>query len=182
MIMTPEPALITSLQLPRELEERLEGKPLVDVVDALIDAGFGMKALALVGSVLGAIGCCRLVHSELRELGGPIDSEEDELLFGLLADWFAEPEEQSRRLALAAAEKLEYATPVAMLAAAIALSEGSLAPEESDQEVRAPEQACISLAIGAYVAAGKDMTASGDLPILVRRFSARGVEAMQAER
>jgi len=146
---------------PREFAEMLVEKGLLE--DAVRYTAY---ALCKRSAVQWACGC---VRAGIPDLG-----EDDVAALEIAEKWSAEPNDDDRRSAQAAAEKLEHATPASWVAMGAFLSEGSLAPPDAPVIAPAPHLTghCIA---GAVMLAGVAETPE-KAPEKFRQFVAAGVE------
>ena len=112
--------------LPSESVEQFSHRLLDGAVDGDGDndvLNFLACALPKRPGIWWAVQCIRTEQSRV--------AEEDESLLDVIEDWVSHPSESLRRQAMAAAEKLEMATPAALTGVAVFWSHGSMAPIEA---------------------------------------------------
>jgi len=127
-------------------------------IDSLVGAGQPEDALRILGRVLPkryalAWGCECLRHSH-KEMSGT-DRESDRVGLALAERWLGAPSEEHRRATLDFAERGEFATPGAWIAAAAGWAEGSLAPK-GYTDVAPPDSLCGEAVCAALLTAASD--------------------------
>lgn len=116
--------------------------------DALVEADRLPEALDLMTRALPAryaiAWASECLERDLAEQAEP--EQADRLCLAAAKRWLGEPSEQHRRSAMEMAERLEYATAGAWLAAAVAWSSGSIAPENLEPVPAPPDASSQALA------------------------------------
>lgn len=145
--------------------------------DALMASGRPAEALDLMTRVLpvkySIAWASECLESDIAQQEEP--DQADRVCLAAVKRWLGEPTEEHRRSAMEMADRLEYGTAGACLAAAAAWSSGSMAPASFDP-VLAPEgTSAAAIAAALKFLAGRDKNAFDDrlrsyLDLAVERF------------
>lgn len=139
-------AMLAKTVDPKRVPQEAAGKAPHVWFDSLLDAGRQFEAIEFVAHALPRYECAVWAAQALLETG--MVDRHDPLIVAVLR-WIDEPSDKARRACGELASEADD-TPARMLAQAVQLSGGSLAPEEYPP-VLPPPDVCAKLAAGAVL-------------------------------
>lgn len=157
---------------PRKVPEGAAGKPPHEWYARLLDGNKLFEAVEFVAHALPRYECAAWAAQALLEIKAA--DRLDPVMVAVLR-WIDEPSDALRRACNDQAEACRFDTPAKLLAQAVFLSGGSLAPEEYEP-VLPPPDVCAKLAAGAVLSGAY----AGDDPNGALRTILRLGEAMAA--
>ncbi|OYP35814.1 FHA domain-containing protein [Rhodopirellula sp. MGV] len=114
----------------------------------LVESGLFFDAIKVFAHCLPKRQAVQWAHQAISSQPSETRTPEDQQALVATQQWLDDPSEDNRRAAMGLAEKLNYDTPSAYVAASAAWSEGSMVPAQLDPVAPHP-QLCAKMAAGA---------------------------------